>query len=92
MDNDSNQKKEKEKARQLRKSQWWKQKVQNTCCYYCGCELTAKTVTMDHVVPISQGGRSTKGNIVPACKDCNNKKKDMNTIEWQEYLNRLAES
>ena len=30
---------------------------------------------MDHLIPLVRGGKSTKGNIVPACKDCNNKKK-----------------
>jgi 5-methylcytosine-specific restriction protein A len=29
---------------------------------------------MDHVIPVSKGGKSTKGNIVPSCKECNNKK------------------
>jgi 5-methylcytosine-specific restriction endonuclease McrA len=30
---------------------------------------------MDHVVPISRGGKSQQGNLVVCCKDCNNKKK-----------------
>ncbi len=30
---------------------------------------------MDHVIPLSQGGRSVKGNLVPCCKECNSKKK-----------------
>jgi 5-methylcytosine-specific restriction endonuclease McrA len=30
---------------------------------------------MDHVVPLALGGRSNKGNLVPACKECNTKKK-----------------
>ncbi len=41
---------------------------------------------MDHIVPIARGGKSTKGNIVPACKDCNNKKKQLLPMEWEEYL------
>ena len=36
---------------------------------------------MDHLVPLVRGGKSTKGNIVPACKDCNNKKKYV--LPWE---------
>jgi len=41
---------------------------------------------MDHVVPIVRGGKSTKSNVVPCCKDCNNKKQYLLPIEWREYL------
>ena len=92
MSSDEHRKREKDKARDLRKSQWWKQKIQRTACYYCGCDLDSTSATMDHVVPISQGGRSTKGNVVPACKGCNNKKKDLNAVEWQEYLDHLSKT
>lgn len=47
---------------------------------------------MDHIVPLSRGGKSTKGNVVPACKGCNNKKKYMVPIEWEEYLESLTEN
>lgn len=30
---------------------------------------------MDHVIPLSRGGRSTKANLVPCCKECNAAKK-----------------
>jgi 5-methylcytosine-specific restriction endonuclease McrA len=38
-------------------------------------QVGAKALTMDHVVPIVRGGRSNKGNLVPACKPCNDAKK-----------------
>jgi len=41
---------------------------------------------MDHIVPISRGGKSTKGNVVPACKECNNAKKQLLPMEWEKYL------
>jgi 5-methylcytosine-specific restriction endonuclease McrA len=37
---------------------------------------------MDHLVPLSRGGRSIKGNLVPACKACNAKKKYR--LPWEE--------
>jgi 5-methylcytosine-specific restriction protein A len=46
---------------------------------------------MDHIVPLSRGGKSKKGNIVPACKECNNRKKTLLPVEWAEYLSSLAE-
>ena len=82
---------EKEKARRLRHTQWWLNKIQKGVCYYCGKEVGRMNLTMDHVVPLSRGGKSKKGNIVPACKECNNKKKYMLPLEWEEYLKSLDE-
>ena len=36
---------------------------------------------MDHVVPVARGGRSARGNVVPSCKECNNRKKLMTPAE-----------
>jgi 5-methylcytosine-specific restriction endonuclease McrA len=48
-------------------------------------------LTMDHLVPLSRGGKSKKGNLVPACKECNSKKKYLLPIEWEEYLGSLTQ-
>ena len=45
---------------------------------------------MDHVVPLGRGGRSVRGNVVPACKDCNSRKQSLLPVEWQDYLSRLS--
>ena len=45
-------------------------------CQYCGAQLTAKQLTYDHVVPRSQGGRTSWKNIVTACRPCNAAKAD----------------
>ncbi|ADR18739.1 HNH endonuclease [Calditerrivibrio nitroreducens] len=82
-------KKEKQKARELKKKQWWNTLVSRGVCYYCGKKVPPGELTMDHIVPLSRGGKSTKGNIVPACKECNNKKKYLLPIEWEEYLQKL---
>jgi 5-methylcytosine-specific restriction endonuclease McrA len=44
---------------------------------------------MDHVVPLIRGGKSTRGNIVPACKECNSKKQSLLPWEWDDYLQNL---
>jgi 5-methylcytosine-specific restriction endonuclease McrA len=77
---------EKDKARKLRKSRWWQQKLAIGVCYYCGRIFKPKDLTMDHVVPLARGGRSTKDNLVACCKDCNNKKRTLLPIEWEEYI------
>ncbi len=82
-------KREKARARILRKTQWWKRRCADGICYFCKRKVSPKELTLDHVVPIIRGGKSTKGNVVPACKECNNKKKYMLPIEWEEYLERL---
>ena len=83
---------EKEKARRLRRTQWWYNRIQKGICYYCGRQVGREHLTMDHVVPLGRGGRSKKGNLVPACKECNNKKKYLLPLEWEEYINSLGKS
>lgn len=80
--------KEKHKARELRQSQWWKRRCAKGICHYCEAEIPARELTMDHVVPLARGGKTTKGNVVPACKECNNRKKQLLPMEWEEWLER----
>jgi len=77
--------KERQKARALRKTPWWKRKCAKGICYYCQNRFKPTDLTMDHLVPIIRGGRSLKGNLVPCCKECNNKKKHWLAFEWEEY-------
>ena len=80
---------ERRKARELRQTQWWKRRCAKGVCHYCGRPTPARQLTMDHIVPLARGGRSTKSNCVPACKDCNNRKKSLLPMEWEAYLERL---
>jgi len=79
-------KRERARARELRASGWWKRRVATGVCHYCGRVVGARSLTMDHVVPLIRGGRSARGNTVPACKDCNNTKKSLLPWEWEELL------
>ena len=89
---DSISNREKRIARELRDSSWWRSKTASGKCYYCGGIFKPSELTMDHKIPISRGGRSEKINIVPACKECNNKKRYMLPVEWDEYMNKLKNS
>ena len=66
---------ERQKARELRASQWWKRKRGAGLCHHCGGKFPPGDLTMDHLVPIIRGGKSTKGNIVPSFKNCNGERK-----------------
>jgi 5-methylcytosine-specific restriction enzyme A len=66
---------ERNKARELRASQWWKRKRAAGICHHCGGKFAPLELTMDHLVAIVRGGRSTKGNVVPSCKKCNSERK-----------------
>lgn len=43
-------------------------------CQYCGRKFSTVDLSLDHVVPKSQGGKSTWENIVCACIKCNVRK------------------
>ncbi len=62
---------ERERARALRASAWWRAQVSRGVCHYCGKKVPPSELTMDHIVPVARGGRSTPGNIVPCCRACN---------------------
>jgi 5-methylcytosine-specific restriction endonuclease McrA len=45
-------------------------------CQYCGAQPGGEAITIDHVVPRSQGGASSWTNCVAACIRCNARKAD----------------
>lgn len=81
---------ERAKARELRRSQWWQNRIGKGVCHYCGAKVASKDLTLDHVVPLVRGGRSTRGNCVPACKECNSRKQSLLPMEWDEYLQQFG--
>lgn len=50
------------------------------CCQYCKQQLPLKSLTYDHVIPRSRGGKTEWTNIVMACRPCN-QHKDCRTPE-----------
>jgi 5-methylcytosine-specific restriction endonuclease McrA len=82
-------KRERGKARELRESQWWKRRLAKGVCHYCGRAFPPRGLTMDHVVPVSRGGKTIRGNVVPCCKECNNTKKQLLPMEWEDYLKKF---
>jgi 5-methylcytosine-specific restriction endonuclease McrA len=40
-------------------------------CQYCGVRVNSRSATLDHVLPVSLGGKSNFENCVCACSRCN---------------------
>jgi 5-methylcytosine-specific restriction endonuclease McrA len=62
----------KDRKRKLRAKLMRKQKN----CFYCNRVLTKENRTIDHLVPVAEGGSNAIGNLRLACKYCNSKKGD----------------
>lgn len=56
------------------------------CCQYCGQKVKTEKMTMDHVVPRAQGGKTEWENIVTCCEDCNAKKADRTPVQAKMRL------
>ena len=74
---------ERQKAKALKRSRWWRQKLAQGRCYYCNGKFKPDELTMDHVVPIIRGGRSQKNNLVTACRECNARKSHRLGFEFE---------
>lgn len=56
------------------------QKKFNGCCAYCG--IPSKSLTIDHIIPMSSGGETTINNLVLACRSCNSSKHTADFASW----------
>ena len=57
-------------------------------CQYCGAQPGGESITIDHVVPRSQGGTSSWANCVAACVACNARKADRTPEQAGMHLRR----
>ena len=51
-------------------------------CFYCGKYLEKNKRTVDHIEPVSKGGKDIEENIVVSCKRCNSNKSDYSLHEF----------
>jgi 5-methylcytosine-specific restriction endonuclease McrA len=54
-------------------------------CQYCGDKIARSESTLDHVIPVSKGGKSVWENCTTACAPCNSNKSD-NTKGWRPKI------
>lgn len=59
-------------------------------CVYCGRRPPHVALEVDHVIPVSSGGRTEFSNLVTACQDCN-RGKGANLVEDTEYQDYLLQ-
>jgi len=57
-------------------------------CIYCKCDIRTK-FQVDHIVPVSKGGRNDKSNLQLLCKPCNLNKRDKDPLQYQKERGML---
>ena len=75
--------------------QGWKQELmrrQNNTCAYCGNRKTARTLEIDHIVPVVRGGPNDKSNLQVICAPCNQRKGIQTDEEFRARYSRLLPS
>lgn len=74
-------KRERAKAREMRKTPYFQDLFRQGVCYYCKEKFPEDELTLDHIVPVVRGGKSTRGNLVVCCKSCNQEKRYYTPVE-----------
>lgn len=54
-----------------------KLREQDYKCGYCRNDITYKTATFDHIIPVAHEGNNHVANLVLCCEPCNKQKNDM---------------
>jgi 5-methylcytosine-specific restriction protein A len=85
-------KRERDKSRELRRSRWWQNRLALGVCHWCHGQFPPEEMTMDHVIPLARGGKASRSNVVPSCKECNSRKKYLLPMEWEDYLNNIGKT
>ena len=57
--------------------------TQGGFCAYCQHQHS-KALTIDHIIPITQGGRHETANICLACPRCNSRKNNRTPDQWTD--------
>jgi len=57
-------------------------------CNYCGHKFRGDQLTLDHIIPKAQGGRSSWENLTACCQKCNREKDDRTPEQWGVALIR----
>lgn len=63
----------KQKNNYKRKMRRWRREMveEDGRCHYCAVPLTFETSTLDHKRPLFRFGKTTRDNMVLACRSCN---------------------
>lgn len=64
------------KTHERRRLRWLLWNEQHGFCAICGNEMELDEVTIDHIIPVSKGGRNRRANMRAAHLHCNSKRRD----------------
>lgn len=80
----SHQKTRGEEAPALTYTEWRECVIffKGSCCYCGATTKKGQTLTRDHLVAVSNGGKTEQVNIVPACASCNSSKGKQDWRDW----------
>tara|TARA_Y100000310_G_C20580164_1_gene762559 strand:+ start:586 stop:1023 length:438 start_codon:yes stop_codon:yes gene_type:complete len=59
-------------------------------CRYCDKILRINTIVCDHIVPLTKGGDSTKGNLQLICRSCNSRKGPLDEKDFLKIVKWIS--
>ena len=62
-------------------------RIASSPCFNCGSK---ENIHLDHIVPLSRGGRHSIGNLQPLCQYCNLSKNNKLQIEWRRFSGNVG--
>lgn len=66
-------------------------KRDNFTCQYCSAKPPKVPLEIDHIQPVSKGGKNTKENLITACFDCNRGKSNIELSDIPPTLSEKAD-
>ena len=51
-------------------------------CHWCDAVVSTERIQIDHVIPLSRGGKHSLGNLCASCVECNELKRDKTPDEF----------
>lgn len=63
-------------------------RLMSQACAECG---DVRNLHVDHIVPLSRGGRHSVGNLQMLCQPCNLSKNNRLTVEWRQRKTELSQ-
>lgn len=55
-------------------------------CFWCDCDILKGELHIDHIYPISKGGKNDMFNLVVSCQNCNLRKHAKDPEVWLEEI------
>lgn len=59
-------------------------------CVYCDDDLKDQEIHLDHIIPESRGGTTTRDNLQVTCRKCNLSKGTLSEAEFTDRLRTRA--